>query len=128
VPDEEFYGLLEVVQVVMCLTTEDHTYQSGASEALWLGKPIITSDWPLLRGYFDKGTIHIDNTAESIRRAVLAMKRCLPAYEAEIRALQIERQHEWLEKAQALLHLVEQAMPRRLRSQPSQTEEESWPR
>ncbi|GAG20763.1 unnamed protein product, partial [marine sediment metagenome] len=123
-PDDEFYGLLDVVQVVMCLTTEDHTHQSGASDALWSGKPIITSDWPLLRGYFDKGTVHVDNTAESIRRGVLTMKRDLPAYEAEIRALQRERHHEWSEKAQALMRLVEQAMPWCLGGQSSQTKGE----
>ncbi|MFC2023131.1 hypothetical protein ACFLT5_00135 [Chloroflexota bacterium] len=123
-PDEEYYGLLEVVQVVICLTTEDHTHQSGASEALWLGKPIITSDWPLLRRYFDKGTIHIDNTAESIRQAVLTIVSNLPVYEAEIRELREERQHEWLEKAQALMRLVEQAMPWCFRDQSSPVQEE----
>jgi glycosyltransferase involved in cell wall biosynthesis len=127
-PDEEYYGLLEMVHVVICLTTEDHTHQSGASDALWMGKPIITSDWPLLRRYFDKGTIHADNTAGSIHQALLTMKRSLPAYEAEICALQRERQKEWLEKARALMDLVEQAMPPCLRGRSSQTEGELLPR
>lgn len=109
-PDEEYYGLLDAAQVVICLTTEDHTQQSGAAEALWLGKPIITSDWPLLRGYFNKGTIHTDNTADSIRRALLTMKRDLLAYEAGIRALQRMRQQEWLENVQELMILIKQAV------------------
>jgi glycosyltransferase involved in cell wall biosynthesis len=120
-PDEEYYSLLDKVQVVMCLTTEDHTHQSGASEALWLGKPIITSDWPLLRDYFDKGTLHIDNTGRGIRQAVLTMKQCLPAYQSEIQALQRERLHEWLEKEQTLLSLVEKAVYSCDRDQSSQT-------
>jgi glycosyltransferase involved in cell wall biosynthesis len=123
-PDEAYYGLLDTVQVVICLTTEDHTHQSGASDALWMGKPIITSDWPLLRRYFDKGTIHTDNTAASIRQALLAMEHSLPAYQAEICALQKEREKEWLEKAQALVHLVQQAIPPSLRGRSSQTEGE----
>ena len=114
-PDKEYYGLLDTVQVVICLTTEDHTHQSGASEALWLAKPIITSHWPLLREYFDRGTIHVDNTAESIRQAVLNMRYSLPAYESEIQALRDERQHEWLERAQALIRIIEGAMPSRPR-------------
>ncbi len=51
-PDDQYYGLMKEIQVVMCLTTENHTLQSGANEALWLGKPIITSDWPLLQKNF----------------------------------------------------------------------------
>jgi len=110
VPDEEFYGLLEAAQAVMCLTTENHTFQSGASEALWLGKPIITSDWPILQRYFSEGTIHVDNTAESIRRAVITMRDDLPMFEARIRALQEERRREWQQKAEALTCLIQQAM------------------
>jgi glycosyltransferase involved in cell wall biosynthesis len=120
-PDEDFYGLLDAVQVVISLTTENYTYQSGASEALWLGKPIITSDWPLLREYFDRGTIHVDNTAESIRQAILGMQHDLPMYTAGIRLLQSDRKQEWAEKAIELMHLVEQAMPSRRRSRPSNT-------
>jgi glycosyltransferase involved in cell wall biosynthesis len=114
-PDEEYYGLLEMVQVVICLTTEDHTHQSGASDALWMGKPIITSDWPLLREYFDKGTVYSDNAADSIRQAVLTIKRDLPAYEADICALKRERRSEWLEREQALMHLVKEAVSSCLR-------------
>lgn len=109
VPDKEFYGLLEAAQVVMCLTTEDHTIQSGASEAMWLGKPIITSDWLLLQQYFEKGTIHVDNTAESICQAVMTMRENLQAFEADIRKLQKDRRQQWREKISALISLIQQA-------------------
>lgn len=110
VPDEEFYGLLEAARAVMCLTSENHTIQSGASEALWLGRPIITSDWPLLREYFNKGTLHVDNTVESICRAVVTIRDNLPAFEADIRVLQKERRCEWQQKAKSLTHLIQQAV------------------
>jgi glycosyltransferase involved in cell wall biosynthesis len=110
VPDAEFYGLIEAAQVVMCLTTEDHTIQSGASEALWLGKPIITSDWPLLQAYFSKGTIHVDNTADSVFEAIVAMRESLQDYQAEIRLLQKERRRDWLENVEMLTSLVQQAV------------------
>lgn len=109
VPDEEFYGLLEAAQVVMCLTTENHTMQSGASEALWLGKPVITSDWPLLREYFCKGAIHVDNTADSIGRAIVTMRDNLSVFEADILALQRERLCQWQERAGALACHIRQA-------------------
>jgi glycosyltransferase involved in cell wall biosynthesis len=109
-PDEEFYGLLEAAQTVMCLTTENYTMQSGASEALWLGKPIITSDWPLLREYFNQGTIHVDNTAGSIGQAVLTMRGNLPAFQADILRLQQVRRQEWWSGVSSLIHLIQKAV------------------
>ena len=109
-PDEEFYGLIEAAHVVVSLTTENHTFQSGASEALWLGRPIITSDWPLLRAYFDKGTIHVDNTAETICEAITLIRSELPAYEANIRALQEERLAEWRGKSRELVGLIRERL------------------
>jgi hypothetical protein len=35
-----------------------------------LEKPLITSDWNLLRETFHDGTIHVDNTAAAISAAV----------------------------------------------------------
>ena len=109
VPDNEFYGLLGAAQTIMCLTTENHTIQSGAGEALWLGRPIITSDWPLLREYFCKGTIYVNNTAESIQQAVMKMRDNLQSFEAEIQALQANRRQEWLDKTNTLMALIQQA-------------------
>jgi glycosyltransferase involved in cell wall biosynthesis len=109
-PDREFYELLQVARAVICLTTEDNTLQSGASEALWLGKPIITSDWPLLRSYFDRGTIHVDNRAESIRQAVMTIRDNLSGFEAEILALQELRRHEWWQKVDDLIQIIERAV------------------
>lgn len=93
--EEDYYGLLRSAQVVMCLTTVDHTMQRGACEAVWLEKPIITSDWPLLQEFFHKGTIHVDNTAEGIRQAALHMQSEHSRLAAEIKELQAERRKLW---------------------------------
>ena len=108
IPDDEFYGLLGAAQTIMCLTTENHTIQSGAGEALWLGRPIITSDWPLLREYFSTGTIYVNNTADGIQQAVMKMRDNLQSFEAEIQALQANRRQEWLDKTSALMALIQQ--------------------
>jgi glycosyltransferase involved in cell wall biosynthesis len=106
-PDETYYGLLSAAQAVMCLTTRDHTMQRGACEALSLGKPIITSDWPMLRQYFNKGTVHVDNTAEGIRQGVLRMKQHYSSFESGIKELQTDQQREWQEKINTLTALIE---------------------
>lgn len=105
---EGYFALLEAVDVIVCLTTDDHTFLSGANEALWVGKPLITSDWPVLVSYFNKGTIHVDNTVNSIQQGLLEMKEGYSDFQAGILALQEERRREWYEKARALLRLIEQ--------------------
>ncbi len=105
-PDEQFYGLLEAVDVVMCLTTQNHTIQSGANEALWLGRPIITSDWPLLREYFYQGAVFVDNSAAGIEQAVLTAQQNHRALQAEITQLQGARRREWQQKAAEIMALI----------------------
>jgi glycosyltransferase involved in cell wall biosynthesis len=106
-PDATYYALLNGAHAVVCLTTRDHTMQRGACEALSLGRPIITSDWPLLKMYFHKGTIHVPNTGAGIRQGVLKMQGHHAMYQAEIKDLQIAQQREWREKIEALTRLIE---------------------
>ncbi|UCC62441.1 MAG: glycosyltransferase [Anaerolineae bacterium] len=94
-PDDEYYGLLRSVQAVMALTTADHTMQRGACEAVWLGQPIITSDWPLLRQSFHKGTVHVDNSVGGIRTGVLLMRSDHHRLAREVAILQKERRQHW---------------------------------
>lgn len=106
IPDEQFYGLLEAADAVMCLTTQNHTIQSGANEALWLGRPIITSDWPLLRTYFSQGAVFVDNSAADIEQAILTVQQKYATLQAEIIQLQTDRRREWHQKAGDVLALI----------------------
>ncbi len=105
-PEDRYYGLLRSSHAVMCLTTRDHTMQRGACEALSLGKPIITSDWPLLNDYFSLGTVHVDNTVEGIRSGILQMRRGLDSYQKAIVELQRCQQDEWERAEESLLQLI----------------------
>ncbi len=111
-PDEDYLGLLRAVQVIVVLTTDNHTMQRGACEAVSLGKPIITSDWPILRTYFDKGTIHVDNSSRGIQEGILQMQKQRPTMAEEILLLQQERWQEWEEKYTALTKLLEDNCPK----------------
>jgi glycosyltransferase involved in cell wall biosynthesis len=95
VSDEEYRTLMASAGAVMCLTTHDDTMQRGACEALWAGRPIVTSDWALLRDYFDAGTEHVDNGAAAIRAAIEAIAADPGRYEREIADLQVRRRREW---------------------------------
>jgi len=107
-PDDSYYALLSASDAVVCLTTRDHTMQRGACEALSLGKPIITSDWPLLREYFRMGAVHVQNTSEGIRQGVEEMKRNYGLYQVGIRGLQILQRQEWESKVEELTRLINQ--------------------
>jgi glycosyltransferase involved in cell wall biosynthesis len=107
-PDETYYALLRSVNVVMCLTTRDHTMQRGACEALSLGKPIVTSDWSLLRQYFHKGTVHVDNSVAGIRQGVMEMQAQHHAYQTGIIALRSDQDSEWRQNVQPLHALIAQ--------------------
>lgn len=91
----EYAGLLRGVSAVMVLTTYDFTMQRGGSEAITVGRPLITSDFPILREVFNKGTIHVDNSPQAIAAAVERIESEGPALEAEMKALRDERAVRW---------------------------------
>lgn len=104
---EKYYALMRASHAVMCLTTRNHTMQRGACEALSMGKPIVTSHWPLLQEYFNKGTVHVDNTSSGIREGLYEMKSHYDRYLLGIRELQVSQQAEWQKKVGELAALVE---------------------
>ncbi|HLF26862.1 MAG TPA: glycosyltransferase [Anaerolineae bacterium] len=104
--DEEYYGLLRSAHAVMALTTADHTMQRGACEAVWLGQPIITSDWPVLRQAFHSGAVHVNNTVEGIQAGVLHMRIQYRQLADKVLRLQEERQQQWEDVITQLHSLV----------------------
>lgn len=105
-PEPTYNGLLAHAGAVMCLTTRDHTMQNGAAEALYLGTPIITSDWDVLREYFTRGTIHVDNSPTAIASAVRCMMEDGDAYRAEVRMLREEIDRRWDHERSAILSSI----------------------
>ena len=87
--------------------------QRGGSEAITVGKPLITSDWPTLRHVFPKGTVHVDNTAASIKDAVETIDADLERYQREIAELARERQARWEYLHEELERLISEARRRR---------------
>jgi glycosyltransferase involved in cell wall biosynthesis len=111
-PAAEYFGLMSRVSAVICLTDRDHTMQRGACEALSLARPIVTSDWPLLRKYFDRGTVHVENSSPSIRDAIRRLVRHYDTYVREVRELRQIRVADWENRRRELLDLLESAPER----------------
>jgi len=112
-PFEDYYGLLVSANAVMVLTTEDHTLQWGACEAVSLGKPIILSNWPFLTAYFNKGSVHVDNTIESIHQGIGQLQREMERFSREAKELREERKTEWANKRDLLMAMIQKAIEKR---------------
>ncbi len=65
--------------------------QRGAYEAMAVGKPLVTSDWPILRSNFNKGTVHANNNAGDIAIAIEKAISESASLTREMRTLSIEQ-------------------------------------
>lgn len=106
--DETYIGLLRSVGGLVILTTDNHTMQRGACEALWLGQPMVISDWPLLRRYFHKGAVYTANTSAGIQESIHRLRLALPQLKTEIGRLQQERRAAWVADYHVLQALCNQ--------------------
>lgn len=93
--DSAYGSLLKKTNVVLTLTTRDHTMLRGAYEAVYQETPIIISDWGILRDTFKMGVIHVDNSCHSIVRAVKEIKTNYNKYKKEISIMKDIRYEKW---------------------------------
>jgi glycosyltransferase involved in cell wall biosynthesis len=105
-PDSKYAGLLMASDAIICLTKEDHTMPRGAYEAIYLGKPVITSKFDVLVKAFYKGAIHVDNTVEGIVAGILQMKQNIEKYRLEAQELKLEKIAKWQRIENELRHLL----------------------
>lgn len=94
-PYERYVALLRSVDAVMDLTSWDNTLLLGAYEAVELEKPLITSDWPILREYFSQGTVHVNNTKEGITEGMRRARDDHEQLRSEIRLLRKSLRSDW---------------------------------
>jgi glycosyltransferase involved in cell wall biosynthesis len=95
-------GLLQSADVVLTLTTRDHTMLRGAYEAVYQGTPVIVSDWPLLREAFSEGAVHVNNTAAAVVDAVRRMQGAPADYRAGAARLRERKLRVWLETREGI--------------------------
>lgn len=91
---DRYVGLLRGADAVLDLTTREETVLMGGFEAIAVGTPLITSDWPTLRSYFRRGTVHVPNTVDGLRAGVERARRDAPRLRQEIAALRAELEAE----------------------------------
>jgi len=100
---ESYGGLLTDADVVLTLTTRDHTMLRGAYEAIYQGTPVIVSDWPLLRDAFPEGAVHVNNTADGISEAIREVQGQPALYRAGATRLRASKLVTWQATREAIL-------------------------
>jgi hypothetical protein len=104
---DQYVGLLHGVDAIMDLTVQDHTLLMGGFEAVSLGNPLITSDWPVLRDFFSLGAVHIPNTVEGVCEGVRQAQREQAKLQQDSLILREQLQSEWEQRFTELQSLLE---------------------
>lgn len=75
ISNEEYKLYINNVNAIMTLTTREDTMQRAGSEAVSVGKPLITSNTKMLKNTFKSGTIFVDNKPDKIKAGIIEMKK-----------------------------------------------------
>jgi glycosyltransferase involved in cell wall biosynthesis len=120
----EYLGLLRSVDAVIVLTTRDHTLQLAGCEAIALGKPLVTSDWPYLHDLFSSAAVYVAPTPAGIRDGVVEAMGRLPELQEEAVAVRRAQRARWCAQIAELRNLVNAAtgVTRRPHEERSKTE------
>jgi len=105
----EYLGLLRAVDAVMVLTTRDHTLQLAGCEAIAVGAPLITSDWPYLRELFSTAAVYVPPTADGVREGVIEALERLAELRREADDVRRAQRGRWQAQMAELRDLVEAA-------------------
>ena len=107
--NREYLGLLRGVDAAMVLTTRDDTLQLAGCEAISVGTPLITSDWPYLRELFADTAVYVAPSAESIRDGIREVLDRRGELAREIPGFRRERQRDWSDRLARLTAKVSEA-------------------
>ena len=109
IPFQSYLSLLKNVDGVLCLTTRDHTLQSGGVEAVYMGKPFLTSNFQVLKQLFPKGTVYVDpNSSDDIARGILELLMNKDELTKEMKEAAEIDTRKWDSGCQELLQLMTQ--------------------
>ena len=105
-PEEDYAGLLRAADAIVVLTDHDHTMQRGAYEAVAVEKPLVTSNWGLLRETFSRGTVHVENEPAAIAAGVRLALAERTRLSGEMQILRREREALFAQRLGHLLDVV----------------------
>lgn len=103
---QQYLGLVAAADAVLALTTRDHTMQRAAYEAVYLGTPVVISDWPILRQNFEGAAVFTANDTESLTRAITRARADAPRLENGAERLRSAKIARWENNRRTLQTLL----------------------
>jgi hypothetical protein len=94
-PRAEYGRYVNSCDAVICLTTLDHAMQRGAYEAIYSERPVITTDFAILRDAFPIGAVHVKNDVDDIVKGIEEMRRNKQKYERDAATLCASKKERW---------------------------------
>lgn len=105
--NNDYRTILKSADAIMTLTKNEDTMQRAGSESVSAGKPLITSGTKMLRNYFTKGAIFVDNTSNGIVEGVNKLRSNYEFYSFEILKFQEERRKKFVNKLNEVKEYLE---------------------
>lgn len=103
---QEYTEYMKSSDIIIALTNRDHTMQRGAYEAIYMGKPIITSNFPLLVESFSKGAVHVNPDAPSIEVGIRKALQNIDILTDQAKELRNDKMKIWKTKQYELSKLL----------------------
>ena len=101
----EYQSLLKSSDIIIVLTTHEHTLTCGAYEGVALGKPLILSDTEAIRNYFRKGVVYTKSDRNDIRENLINCVKNIEKLKNDIIVLRVELDADWKYKFMELKKL-----------------------
>jgi glycosyltransferase involved in cell wall biosynthesis len=90
---------------VVSLTTEPSSVMRAACEAVWAGRPLVVSDWPVARSTFPYA-LHVANDGGSLADALFRLDDSFDRWAATAEAARALQERRWEGQRSALLACV----------------------
>jgi hypothetical protein len=110
IPYVEYIQLMQSVDGILCFSKRDYTLLSGGEEALFIGKPLLTFDFPFLKQFFSEGTVFVEQTVKSIHEGVQILIHNRRKLEKEMLHLQRIKWDQWKKDRVKLNAIIEKEL------------------
>lgn len=105
-PEQEYIDLLAGADAILVLTSADYVLNCASYEAVALGRPMVLTDTPTIRGYFGKGACYVQLDPAGIAAGVSALFSDYERYRIEVGQLRGELMADWAQRAAAFRSLI----------------------
>lgn len=95
VSEQDYWGTMSAVDVVLTLTTQDHTLQCGAYEGVSVGVPLVFADHAAMRTHFHKGAVPTVLTPQDLASALVDAIADNARLRTEVSDLKQELMRQW---------------------------------